>query len=84
MNMKSLLPVWGLATMLLASSCTNEDDNSTWRSNDSVVFTSQISKEQSSRATIDNTWNENYEIGCPLRREVDRFAYCSKSSICCC
>lgn len=63
MNMKSLLPVWGLATMLLASSCTNEDDNSTWRSNDSVVFTSQISKEQSSRATIDNTWNENDEIG---------------------
>lgn len=51
----------GLTAMLFVSSCTNEDDYSTWRTKQGVNFTSQIT--EASRATVDNTWTAGDEIG---------------------
>lgn len=51
----------GLTAMLFVSSCTNEDDYSTWRTKQGVNFTSQIT--EASRATVDNIWTAGDEIG---------------------
>lgn len=61
MNLKRMLPFMGLTAMLFVSSCTNEDDYSTWRTKQGVNFTSQIT--EASRATVDNTWTAGDEIG---------------------